>query len=147
MERCFPMIAWIKALHVIAMVAWFAGLFYLPRLFVYHAAAYDSVSCERFKVMEHRLYYFIMAPAALLTLLFGFILLDFSATYYSHALWMHIKLILVALLLIFHAYCGKLVKDFKQDKNQHSSLFYRWFNEFPTLLLIAIVIMVEVQPF
>jgi putative membrane protein len=141
------MIAWIKALHLITLVAWFAGLFYLPRLFVYHAAANDTVGIERFKVMEHRLYYFIMAPAALLTLIFGFILLSFSAAYYSHAIWMHVKLILVGLLLIFHAYCGKLLKDFKQNKNRHSSLFYRWFNELPTLLLIAIVIMVEVQPF
>lgn len=141
------MIAWIKALHLIAMVAWFAGLFYLPRLFVYHAAANDTMGIERFKRMEHRLYYFIMAPAALLTVIFGFILFSFSVTYYSHAIWMHVKLTLVALLIIFHGYCGKLLKDFEQDKNKHSSLFYRWFNEFPTLLLIAIVIMAEVQPF
>ncbi len=141
------MLAWIKALHLIAMVAWFAGLFYLPRLFVYHTAAHDTVSIERFKVMEHRLYYFIMAPAALLTVIFGFILFSFSVAYYSQAIWMHIKLILVGLLIIFHGYCGKLLKDFKQDKNQHSSLFYRCFNELPTLLLIAIVILAEVQPF
>ncbi len=141
------MIAWIKALHLIAMVAWFAGLFYLPRLFVYHAEANDAVGIERFKVMEHRLYYFIMAPAALLTVIFGFILLSFSVTYYAHAIWMHVKLILVGLLILFHGYCGKLLKDFKQDKNQHTSLFYRYFNEFPTLLLIAIVIMAEVKPF
>ena len=140
------MLAWIKALHLIAMVAWFAGLFYLPRLFVYHATADDTVSIERFKVMEYRLYYFIMLPAALLTVIFGFILFSFSAAYYSQAMWMHIKLILVCLLIIFHGYCGKLLKDFKHDKNKHSSLFYRCFNEFPTLLLIVIVILAEVQP-
>ena len=110
------MLAWIKALHLIAMVAWFAGLFYLPRLFVYHATADDTVSIERFKVMEHRLYYFIMLPAALLTVIFGFILFSFSAAYYSQAMWMHIKLILVGLLIIFHGYCGKLLKDFKKDQ-------------------------------
>lgn len=138
---------WIKALHIIAMVAWFAGLFYLPRLFVYHADAKDTISIERFKIMEHRLYYYIMLPAALLTLFFGFILLSFSANYYSHATWMHLKLGLVAILVIFHLYCGKCLHDFKQDNNHHSSLFYRWLNELPTLLLIAIVIIAEVQPF
>lgn len=138
---------WIKALHIIAMVAWFAGLFYLPRLFVYHADAKDTISIERFKIMEHRLYYYIMLPAALLTLFFGFILMSFSANYYSHATWMHLKLGLVALLIIFHLYCGKCLHDFKLDNNHHSSLFYRWLNELPTLLLIAIVIIAEVQPF
>ena len=138
---------WIKALHIIAMVAWFAGLFYLPRLFVYHAATKDSISIERFKIMEHRLYYYIMAPAALLTLLFGFILFGFSADYYAQATWMHLKLGLVLVLILFHLYCGKCLHDFKHDKNPHSSLFYRWLNEFPTLLLIAIVIVAEVHPF
>lgn len=137
----------IKALHIIAMVAWFAGLFYLPRLFVYHAAAEDKISIERFKIMEHRLYYYIMLPSAFLTLLFGFILFSFSANYYAHAIWMHLKLGLVALLILFHLYCGKCLREFKRDKNHHSSLFYRWLNEFPTLLLIAIVIVAEVQPF
>lgn len=137
----------IKALHIIAMVAWFAGLFYLPRLFVYHADTKDQISIERFKIMEHRLYYYIMLPSALLTLLFGFILFSFSANYYAHATWMQLKLGLVTVLIFFHLYCGQCVHDFKIDKNQHSSLFYRWLNEFPTLLLIAIVIVVEVHPF
>lgn len=136
---------WIKAFHIIAMVAWFAGLFYLPRLFVYHAAASDPISMERFKIMEHRLYYYIMAPAALLTLLFGFILFSFSTHYYATATWMHLKLGLVALLVLFHLYCGKCLRDFKIDNNQHSSLFYRCLNEMPTLLLIAIVIVAEVH--
>lgn len=141
------MIPWIKAFHLIAIVAWFAGLFYLPRLFVYHADARDAISIERFKIMEHRLYYYIMAPAALLTLLFGFILFSFSANYYAQAIWMQLKLALVAVLILFHLYCGKCLRAFKVDKNQHASLFYRWLNEFPTLLLIAIVIVAEVHPF
>ncbi|TLY47834.1 MAG: protoporphyrinogen oxidase HemJ [Gammaproteobacteria bacterium] len=139
--------SWIKAFHIIAMVAWFAGLFYLPRLFVYHADAKDQISIERFKIMEHRLYYYIMLPSAILTLLFGFILFSFSAHYYAQATWMHLKLGLVAVLILFHLYCGKCLADFKFDKNQHTSLFYRWLNELPTLLLIAIVIVAEVQPF
>lgn len=137
----------IKAFHIIAMVAWFAGLFYLPRLFVYHADAKDKISIERFKIMEHRLYYYIMLPSALLTVLFGFILLSFSVHYYTQATWMHLKLGLVAILILFHLYCGKCLRDFKRDHNRHSSVFYRWLNEFPTLLLIAIVIVAEVQPF
>lgn len=141
------MFPWIKALHIITMVAWFAGLFYLPRLFVYHAQAKDTLSIERFKIMEHRLYYYIMAPAALLTIIFGFSLFSYSANYYVQAGWMQLKLGLVGLLIIFHFYCGKLLTDFKRNQNKHSSLFYRWLNELPTLLLIAIVIIAEVQPF
>jgi protoporphyrinogen IX oxidase len=139
--------SWIKALHIIAMVAWFAGLFYLPRLFVYHADAKDEISIKRFKIMEHRLYYYIMLPSALLTLLFGFILFSFSVNYYVQATWMHLKLGLVAVLILFHLYCGRCLHNFKLDNNQHSSLFYRWLNELPTLLLIAIVIVAEVHPF
>lgn len=139
--------SFIKALHIIAMVAWFAGLFYLPRLFVYHADAKDKISIERFKLMEYRLYYYIMTPAALLTLFFGFILFSSAAHYYATATWMHLKLGLVTLLILFHLYCGKCLRDFKYDNNEHSTLFYRWLNEFPTLLLIAIVIIAEVHPF
>lgn len=141
------MLAWYKALHIISMVAWFAGLFYLPRLFVYHADAKDTISIERFKLMEHRLYYYIMTPAAILTLFFGFILFSSASDYYATATWMHLKLGLVALLILFHLYCGKCLYAFKTNNNQHSSLFYRWLNEFPTLLLIAIVIVTEVRPF
>jgi protoporphyrinogen IX oxidase len=137
--------AWIKAFHIIAMVAWFAGLFYLPRLFVYHAQANDAISLERFKIMEYKLYYFIMAPAALLTLILGMVLISTAPAYYLQAGWMQAKLGLVLLLIIFHFYCGKLYKDFQQNNNRHSSLFYRCLNEFPTLLLIAIVILAEVK--
>jgi protoporphyrinogen IX oxidase len=137
---------WIKAFHIIAMVAWFAGLFYLPRLFVYHAQANDAISLARFKIMEHKLYYFIMLPAALITLLLGIWLIGYAPDYYLHVRWMQAKLILVLLLILFHLYCGKIKNDFQHDKNQHSVLFYRYFNEFPTLILIAIVILAEVRP-
>ena len=137
---------WILALHVICMVAWFAGLFYLPRLFVYHAASNDRISLDRFNTMEKKLYYFIMMPAAVLTTIFGFWLLLLNFPYYSHQWWMHIKLISVLLLWIYHLYCGLVVYNFKHERNRHSEKFYRLFNEVPTVLLIVIIIMVVVKP-
>ncbi|EDP46338.1 protoporphyrinogen oxidase HemJ [Rickettsiella grylli] len=138
---------WIKALHIIAMVAWFAGLFYLPRLFVYHADAKDSISIERFQCMERRLYYYIMTPSALLTLIFGFILFHSAWHYYVTTRWMHLKLGLVFILILFHFYCGKCLMDFRKNNNPHTSLFYRVLNEVPTVLLIAIVMVTEIKPF
>lgn len=128
-----------KALHIIAFVAWFAGLFYLPRLFVYHASANDKVGIERFKVMQRRLYYGIMWPALILTVTFGTLIISLNASYYLTSPWMHIKLTLIALLIGYHVYCGHLIKIFKEDRNKKSSLFYRFFNEIPTVFLIAIV--------
>jgi protoporphyrinogen IX oxidase len=135
---------WIKALHIAFMVTWFAGLFYLPRLFVYHAMAQDSASLERFKIMERKLYYGIMTPGAVLTVVFGLWLwfgFDFKGG------WLHAKLLLVLVLIGYHVYCGKLLKDFKYDRNRRGHLFYRWFNEFPVLILFAVVILVVVKPF
>jgi protoporphyrinogen IX oxidase len=137
---------WIEALHIISMVCWFAGLFYLPRIFVYHANCTDNISNERFKIMERRLYYAITMPAGILTIAFGLWLLSLNYTAYSHMMWLHIKLILVALLVVYHIYCAKLVNDFKNDRNVHSQKFYRYFNEFPTLILIAVVILSVVKP-
>lgn len=134
---------WIKAFHVISMVTWFAGLFYLPRLFVYHSAAEDKISIERFLIMERKLYFYIMTPGALLTLLFGFWLLGSAAS----GLWLNVKLALVILLILFHMYCGKLLIDIKNDPKSHSQKFYRWLNEIPTVILIAVVILVVVKPF
>lgn len=139
-------ILWLKAFHIIAMVAWFAGLFYLPRLFVYHAQATDAVSITRFKIMERRLYYAITWPAAVLTTVLGLLLLMLSP-YYLKAGWMHVKLTLVVLLWVYHLGCGHFLKQFSQDKNGRDAKFYRYYNEAPTLLLIAIVIMVVVRPF
>jgi len=138
---------WVKAFHVIAMVTWFSGLFYLPRLFVYHTQAKDEVSNARFKIMEKRLYYYITTPGGVATTLLGIWLLSFNYTAYSHMMWLHIKLALVALLWLYHIYCGYLLHRFNQDRNQHSEKFYRIFNEFPTLILIAVMILVYVQPF
>lgn len=137
---------WIKALHIIAMVCWFAGLFYLPRLFVYHANTQDHASIEGFVIMERRLYYAIMMPAAFVTTLLGFWLLHFNSTYYVHAGWMQLKLLLVALLWGYHLYCGYIVKQFALNLNKKTARFYRVMNEIPTILLIGIVLLVVLKP-
>jgi putative membrane protein len=135
---------WVKALHVIFMVTWFAGLFYLPRLFVYHAQATDAIGIERFKVMERKLYFGIMTPGAILTVLFGsWLWLGYGIA----GAWLHAKLALVAILIAYHVYCGKLVGDFKRDRNRHGHVWYRWFNELPVLILLGAVILVVVKPF
>lgn len=135
---------WIKSLHIIFMVTWFAGLFYLPRLFVYHAMSDDAPSIERFKVMERKLYYGIMTPGAVLTIFFGFWL---WLGYGISGGWLHVKLALVIVLVIYHLYCRKLLADFKYDRNRRGHVYYRWFNEFPVVILIAVVILVVVKPF
>ncbi|MDY6992369.1 MAG: CopD family protein [Pseudomonadota bacterium] len=142
---------WIMAFHVIFMVTWFAGLFYLPRLFVYHAMTDDPISIERFKVMERKLYYGITTPGGLITLILGLWLLG---GYWWQAfisgqgpLWLYLKLMFVLVLIGYHIYCGKFLLDFKYDRNCHSHVFYRWFNELPVLLLIPIVILAYVKPF
>ena len=139
---------WVKAFHVIFMVTWFAGLFYLPRLFVYHAMADDDTSIQRFKVMERKLFYGIMTPGALITLILGlWMLFDYAMQVYANMLWLHVKLVLVVVLFGYHIYCWKLLQDFKYDRNRHSHVWYRWFNEFPVLLLIVMIILVIVKPF
>lgn len=138
---------WVKAFHIISMVAWFSGLFYLPRLFVYHATATDRISIERFKIMEAKLYYYITTPAGILTILLGLWLISFNVTGYLHMVWLHMKLTLVLLLMIYHTYLGMLLKDFAADNNKHTPKFYRIINEMPALFLIAIVILVVVKPF
>ncbi len=139
---------WIKAFHIIFVVCWFAGLFYLPRLFVYHAecAKTDSVGNKRFKVMERRLYYGITYPSAILTTIFGIWLMSYSFSAYMQAGWMHAKLGLVALLWIYHLLCGHYRKQFARDNNQHSQRFYRLFNEIPAVILLIVVILVVVKP-
>ncbi len=139
---------WVKAFHIISMVTWFAALFYLPRLFVYHAMSDDKVSRERFKVMERKLYRGIMTPSAIATLIFGVWLLSFySMEQIASMHWLHAKLTLVFLLFAYHGYCGRLVRIFKNDDNQRSHVFYRWFNELPVVILIAVIILAVVKPF
>lgn len=135
----------VLALHIIAMVAWFAGLFYLPRLFVYHADAIDEIGRERFKIMERRLFNGIMTPALIMTAIFGYWTMGYEWVWYSQQWWMHAKLILVLLLWIYHGVCGWIVYDFKHDRNRFSSKFYRFFNEVPTVILIAIVFLVVMK--
>ena len=134
---------WLKAFHVIFMVTWFAGLFYLPRLFVYHAMSDDAVSLARFKVMERKLYYGIMAPGAVLTVATG---LALWLVYGISGGWLHAKLAVVAVLIGYHLWCGRLVRVFRDDANRRSHVWYRWFNEVPVLMLIAIVVLVIVKP-
>ncbi len=139
---------WAKALHLIFMVTWFAGLFYLPRLFIYHSISEDEISIKRFKLMERKLFFGIMTPGAILTIIFGFLTLfasDLGA--YAEMSWLHIKLSLIFVLVIYHIYCGKLLLDFKHDRNNHGRTFYRWLNEFPVLLLVVIIILAVVRPF
>ena len=137
---------WIKAFHIIAMVAWFAGLFYLPRLFVYHSQTEDKLSIDRFKVMEWRLYYAITWPAAITTTFLGFWLVYFNEAYYLKAGWFHAKFLLVLLLWGFHLLCGYYLKQFKNNCNEKTTRFYRILNEIPTILLIGIVMLVVVKP-
>ncbi|HSI44367.1 MAG TPA: CopD family protein [Methylotenera sp.] len=134
---------WVKAFHIIFVTSWFAGLFYLPRLFVNHAATNDQAVSDQLKLMEYRLYRF-MFPLAILAIGFG---LWLWLGYGISGGWLHAKISLVAILVAYHLYCGKLMKDFKLGRNKHSHVWYRWFNELPVLLLFAIVVLVEVKPF
>ncbi len=138
---------WVKAFHIIFMVAWFAGLFYLPRLFVNHAMAEEDAVKARLAQMESKLYRFI-GPWMVLTIVFGaWLLIDYAWAAYAHMLWLHLKLALVAVLVAYHFYCGKLVRDFAQNRNRRTHVWYRWFNEFPVLILFAVVILAIVKPF
>lgn len=138
---------WIKAWHLIFMVTWFAGLFYLPRLFVYHAACAEAPGKERFKVMERKLF-IMMTMGAVGTAIFGvWLLAGYTWEAFRATGWLHTKLALVAVLIAYHGYCWKLMQDFKHDRNSHGHVFYRWVNEFPVLLLLGIVILVVVKPF
>lgn len=138
---------WVKAFHLITVITWFAGIFYLPRLFVYHAQTEDSISNERFKIMERKLYRGIMLPSMIAVLVLGVWLSTFNASYYAKAGWFHAKMLLVAFMVIYHHLCGYYLKQFAKDLNTRSHLFYRWFNEVPVLFLIGIVILVIVKPF
>ena len=134
---------WYKTLHIIFMITWFAGLFYLPRLFVYHAMSNDEISLERFKVMERKLFWGIMTPGAILTIIFGILLIQF----HQLLLWLQLKIFIVGLLVLYHIWCGKIMYDFKNDRNNHSHIWYRVFNEIPVIMLIVIIYLVVFKPF
>jgi putative membrane protein len=135
---------WIKALHVVFVVAWFAGLFYLPRLFVYHAAAMDAPGDTRFKLMERRLFA-LMTIAGTAAAAFGVTLLVLQPAWLQQG-WLDAKLALVMALVLYHIWCGRLVSQFREGRNLHSERWYRWFNEAPTLLLFTIVVLAVVKP-
>ena len=137
---------WIKALHIVSVVCWFAGLFYLPRLFVYHAQSQDSISQDRFVTMERKLYRGIMNPAMIATYVFGAWMLYLNPGWLSQG-WLHAKLALVVLLIGYHHACGSLLRKFRNGANARSHTWYRWFNEVPVIGLLAIVILVVVKPF
>ena len=134
---------WYKTLHIAFMVTWFAGLFYLPRLFVYHAMSNDKISHDRFVIMERKLFWGIMTPGAILTVIFGVLLLQ----YHEILLWLEIKIYLVILLILYHVWCGKIMYDFKNERNLRSHVWLRVFNEVPVLGLFIIIYLVIFKPF
>ncbi|MBT7602971.1 MAG: CopD family protein [Gammaproteobacteria bacterium] len=136
----------LKTLHIIFMVAWFSGLFYLPRLFVYHSMAKDKTSLDRFIIMEKKLLWGIMTPSALLTILFGLILTCMYMPEYLSQPWLQIKISLVTILLIYHIWCIKIYRNFLRNRNKNSHVWFRWFNEFPVLMLTLIIILVVYKP-
>jgi len=138
---------WVKAFHIIFMVCWFAGLFYLPRLFVYHAMTEDQAGRERFCIMERKLFLFV-TPFAVITIALGiWMLIDYAWAAWSHSGWLHAKLFLVTLLVVYHGWCWRLLQGFRQGRNRHSPRWYRVFNELPVLILFAVVLLAVVKPF
>jgi putative membrane protein len=136
---------WVKSLHIVFMVTWFSGLFYLPRLFVYHSQTKDAIGIERFKIMERKLYFGIMTPGAVLTIASG---LWLWLGYGISGGWLYAKLVLVAILVAHHLWLGKLMMDFRHDRNRHGDVFYRWINEIPALpILVGAVLLVVFKPF
>ena len=136
---------WVKSLHIIFVVTWFAGLFYLPRLFVYHAQATDALSQERFVVMERKLFRGIMTPSAVLAIAFGVWL--WLGWFRGAGGWLHAKVVLVLILLGYHVWCWRLLRAFAEGRNRHSHVWYRWFNEAPVVILFATVFLVVLKPF
>ncbi|KZN60994.1 membrane protein [Pseudoalteromonas luteoviolacea CPMOR-1] len=135
-----------KALHIFFMVAWFAGIFYLPRLFIYHTMTEEKACSAMLKIMERRLLYFV-TPFAILTTVFGVLtIMEYGREWFKYNMWLHYKLVFVIILYIYHAYCFKLLADFKHDRNIRSTRFYRFFNEFPVFLLLPIILLAVLKP-
>jgi protoporphyrinogen IX oxidase len=141
------MYLWAKAFHIIFMVTWFAGLFYLPRLFVYHAATEDRTGSERFKTMERKLFYGIMTPGGVLTVVMGLWLMYLrGGDWVGATTWFHLKLAFVGVMVAYHVYLGHLMRLFRDDKNRRSHVYYRWINEFPVIILVAAVLLAVIKP-
>lgn len=148
MSSLLPYVLWIKALHVISVIAWMAGQFYLPRLFVYHCQVNkETDENERFKIMEYKLLRYIINPAMIAAFLFGILLALTPGIIDWHAKWWVVKLVALLILTGYHGFCSRWRRQFAANNNHHSEKFYRWMNEIPTILMIIIVIMVIVQPF
>ena len=137
---------WVKAFHIIFVVCWFSGLFYLPRLFVYHSMSKDQISKDRFVIMERKLFWGIMTPSAIATIVFGTWLLVANWSYYMAWWWMHVKLGLVALLIAHHCYCWWYMMKLREDSSFKTHVFFRIFNEIPVLILIGAVVLIVVKP-
>lgn len=138
---------WVKAFHIIFMVTWFSGLFYLPRLYVYHAGADDEISNERFKVMERKLFV-MMTIGGVGTTIFGlWLLFDYALSAYYTSFWLYLKLLLIAALIYYHYLCYTILQDFRFDANVRDHVYYRLFNEIPVLFLVGVIIFVVVKPF
>lgn len=137
---------WVKAFHIVFIICWFSGIFYLPRLFVYHAMSEDQISKDRFVIMERKLFWGITTPSAILTIVLGSWLLIANAGYFMYQPWMHAKLGLVALVVVFHGYCWWYMKQLREEASVRSHVFFRVFNELPVFVLIAIVVLVVVKP-
>ena len=141
------MYLWLKAFHIVFMVTWFAALFYLPRLYVYHTMTEDEIGRDRFKIMERKLFRGIMTPGAVLTVASGCWLAAHQGwTWFSHSEWLWWKLGLVASLIGYHAYLGILLKRFAADANVHTHVFYRWLNEAPVFILVGVVLLAILKP-
>ena len=138
---------WLKAFHIIAVVCWFAALFYLPRLFVYHAMSEDQVSRDRFNIMQRKLYRGIMTPAGIVAVVLGFAMLHLNPDAYATAKWIQIKIMLVFALIGYHAMCGMFVRQFAAGRVPKNHVFFRWFNEFPVLILVGCVLLAVLKPF
>ena len=140
------MYLWLKAFHIISVITWFAGIFYLPRLFVYHAACEDEISDERFKIMEHKLYRLIMTPSMLITLALGIAMLTLGWQGLSLQAWVWVKIALVSLLVAYHFHCGHIIRAFAANRQHRSGRFFRIYNELPVFVLIPVILLVVLQP-
>ena len=138
---------WLKAIHIIGVITWFAGLFYLPRLFVYHTMAHDQESKDRFTMMEEKLYRIIMRPSMIIAVVFGLWIMVLAWDAFASSAWLWLKIVGAVALLGYHHYCGRLIRAFARQEEPHSEKFYRLFNELPAVLLITMVILVVVKPF
>ncbi|WP_026375928.1 CopD family protein [Aestuariibacter salexigens] len=140
------MILWLKALHIFVMLAWMAGLFYLPRLFVYHAMTTSQEAKQQFIIMERKLWWFV-TPFAILTLVFGiWLIISYGAAWFAASTWLHVKIALMIGVYAYHFYLYKLLRDFAADRNRHGHKFYRVINELPVLVILAVVILAVVKP-